>query len=540
MKQAVIYCRVSTKEQTQNLSLPTQRRACEDYCRREGFDVAEAFMEQGESAKTAERTQFQALLAYCRQNKGRIQVVVVYNLTRFSRSTTDHALIKVLLAKLGISLRSVTEPIDESSSGKLMENVLAAFGQFDNDVKAERTCAGMRAAIERGRWTFQAPIGYVNGGRSRPCLLHDPERADAVRRAFRDYASGRYTKQEVLRRVTALGLRTRRGKKLSAQSLGTMLRNRLYAGWINVPKWRLSVRGEFEPLVSEAVFGRVQARLEGKAKSLSPYHHNHPDFPLRRFVRCARCSTPLTGSWSKGRGGRYGYYHCRCRACGKVRVSKSALEEAFVETLDRIRPKPAFVQLLNAVVRDAWKEQEAQSRESRRRAEEELQESRRRLDVLEEAFIYRSRIDQATYERQRDKLREEITLAEMALSDARLAELDVEGVLGFAEHVLTNAGRLWTDAPLDQKQRLQQALFPKGLEFDGEGFGTAATCLAFTQLRLSEARDSRMASPTGFEPGSPASPVSVGDSPSSRGRRLPQRLAASPPDASTASASPTA
>src|SRR5262245_31817237 len=30
---AVIYCRVSTKEQTQNLSLPTQPKACREYSR---------------------------------------------------------------------------------------------------------------------------------------------------------------------------------------------------------------------------------------------------------------------------------------------------------------------------------------------------------------------------------------------------------------------------------------------------------------------------------------------------------------------------
>jgi DNA invertase Pin-like site-specific DNA recombinase len=39
MAGAVIYIRVSTKEQTENLSLPTQLRACEEYCRREGLDV---------------------------------------------------------------------------------------------------------------------------------------------------------------------------------------------------------------------------------------------------------------------------------------------------------------------------------------------------------------------------------------------------------------------------------------------------------------------------------------------------------------------
>jgi hypothetical protein len=38
---AVIYIRVSTKEQTENLSLPAQLRACEEYCRREGFEILE-------------------------------------------------------------------------------------------------------------------------------------------------------------------------------------------------------------------------------------------------------------------------------------------------------------------------------------------------------------------------------------------------------------------------------------------------------------------------------------------------------------------
>ena len=37
-----------------------------------------------------------------------------------------------------------------------MEGVLAAFAQFDNDVRSDRTRAGMRAALEHGRWTFPA------------------------------------------------------------------------------------------------------------------------------------------------------------------------------------------------------------------------------------------------------------------------------------------------------------------------------------------------------------------------------------------------
>jgi DNA invertase Pin-like site-specific DNA recombinase len=125
---AVIYVRVSTKEQTENLSLPTQLKACEEYCERQGFHVLARFREEGESAKTVDRTELQKLLQFCRKNKGSVQFVVVFNLTRFAREKYDHFALRAHLKSLGISLRSATEPIDDTSTGKLMEGVLAAFG----------------------------------------------------------------------------------------------------------------------------------------------------------------------------------------------------------------------------------------------------------------------------------------------------------------------------------------------------------------------------------------------------------------------------
>jgi len=121
--------------------------------------VLARFREEGESAKSADRTELQNLLQYCRLNKGRVQFVVVFNLTRFAREKYDHFALRAHLKSLGISLRSATEPIDDTSTGKLMEGVLAAFAQFDNDVRSERTRGGMKAALELGRWTFLAPLG---------------------------------------------------------------------------------------------------------------------------------------------------------------------------------------------------------------------------------------------------------------------------------------------------------------------------------------------------------------------------------------------
>src|SRR2546425_461497 len=247
---AVIYIRVSTTEQTENLSLSTQLKACEEYCERQGFEILARFREEGESAKTADRPELQKLLQYCRIHTGRVQFVVVFNLTRFAREKYDHFALLAYLKSLGISLRSATEPIDDTSTGKLMEGVLAAFAQFDNDVRSDRTRAGMRAALELGRWVFLAPLGYMNAPRAMgKSLILDPERAPLVRRALHDFATGRFTKQEVRANITALGLKTRRGQPVPSQTFDALLRNQVYIGRVDVPGYGISARGDFEPLV---------------------------------------------------------------------------------------------------------------------------------------------------------------------------------------------------------------------------------------------------------------------------------------------------
>jgi site-specific DNA recombinase len=88
---AVIYVRVSTKEQTENLSLPTQLKACEEYCGRQGFHVLARFREEGESAKTADRTEVQTLLQFCRTNKPLRAAAHLNSLGTSLRSAQRHA-----------------------------------------------------------------------------------------------------------------------------------------------------------------------------------------------------------------------------------------------------------------------------------------------------------------------------------------------------------------------------------------------------------------------------------------------------------------
>jgi hypothetical protein len=71
------------------------------------------------------------------------------------------------------------------------------------------------------------------------------------------------------------------------------------------------------------------------------------------------------------------------------------------------------------------------------------------------------------------------------LHDAQLDEIDIEGVLGFAETLILDARRLWMEGTLDQRQRLQKVLFPKGVSYSNQsGFGTTETILFFRWLAL--------------------------------------------------------
>lgn len=67
-------------------------------------------------------------------------------------------------------------------------------------------------------------------------------------------------------------------------------------------------------------------------------------------------------------------------------------------------------------------------------------------------------------------------------------------------YVLTNAGRVWWEASPDTKRQIQQVLFPNGVHFDGETFGTSRTNLVFSELAPICEPIERLVAHTGFEP----------------------------------------
>jgi site-specific DNA recombinase len=157
---AVIYCRVSSKEQVDGASLESQEIACREYAARNSATVVKVFIERGESAKFADRTQLLEMLAFCGNQANAIDCLLVWKVDRLARNVGDHFNIKANLLKQNIRAVSVTEPIDAKPEGKLLETILAGFAQFDNDLRAARTVQGMRRKLQEGLFPWKAPIGY--------------------------------------------------------------------------------------------------------------------------------------------------------------------------------------------------------------------------------------------------------------------------------------------------------------------------------------------------------------------------------------------
>ena len=122
MKTAVIYLRVSTKEQAERdadpegYSIPAQREACRRKAVQLGAAVIEEYVDCGESAKTADRPALRQLLA--RLQRGDVTHVIVHKVDRLARSRADDVTIGFALKAAGAQLVSVTENIDDTPSGK--------------------------------------------------------------------------------------------------------------------------------------------------------------------------------------------------------------------------------------------------------------------------------------------------------------------------------------------------------------------------------------------------------------------------------------
>jgi DNA invertase Pin-like site-specific DNA recombinase len=313
---AVIYLRVSTKEQAnkdqsgEGYSIPAQREACLRHMAERGWNLAEEFTDAGESARTADRPMLKAMLR--RVAEGGVGVVVVHKIDRLARSMEDHVAIRAALRHAGVQLVSVTENIEETASGRLVEGIHALMAEFFSANLAGEIRKGMTQKAKMGGWPTKAPIGYLNvreriAGKEIAKVVLDPERALLVREAFRLYATGEYALPELQATMHAKGLTSpyarRPGAPVSVSKLAETLANPFYVG---VVQWGgARYEGQHKALIPQSLFDRAQETL--RARDVAGTRQRRHEHYLKGLLHCGECGRRLSLTLAKG---RYLYFYC--------------------------------------------------------------------------------------------------------------------------------------------------------------------------------------------------------------------------------------
>jgi site-specific DNA recombinase len=503
MKKAIIYTRVSSKEQLDGTSLQVQERICSDYALKNDFEIVKVFVEKGESAKTADRTELKALLGYIAKEHKNINALIVYKVDRLARKADDHSFIRVGFLKFNIKLLSATENLEDTPTGRLMENQLAAFAQFDNEVRTERSTNGMSQAVKNGRYVWGAPLGYKNsGGRGVSNLVQESAEIVKLVRKCWEYVDTGYTPEEARKAITKDGLRAKNGKAISKSQFHRMLRNKVYMGVIE--KFGLVIVGNFEPIVEAELFKRVIERLDGKAKNMPTYKKDNEDFPIRGLVLHSQCGKKLTASWSRGNGGKYAKY--RCTRCPRVNYNRNTdkrgnegLEDKFIKLLRTYSYKH---QLKEAMIKAIRLNLEYRNEANKKRASSiekellQLSASERQITEKNIKGVFSDAITKKLLDENEQKI-SDLTL------ELHGYQNDTEEVMKVVEHsisILEDISSVWMRVDLETKKRFQKFLFPQGVPFDGEKFGTTQLAYCIEPKWVPAPQELHDVSPLGFEP----------------------------------------
>lgn len=123
-----------------------------------GVERRDVFSDVTSGAKNAvERPGMKRLLDYAEAG----DVVVVWRIDRLGRSLLDVLHTVELLRGRDISVRSLSDGIDPSTStGRLMLGLLSTLAEYERELIADRVAAGIEAARRRGTRFGRPPLDH--------------------------------------------------------------------------------------------------------------------------------------------------------------------------------------------------------------------------------------------------------------------------------------------------------------------------------------------------------------------------------------------
>ncbi len=401
-----LYARVSSEKQAEKETpIEGQLNALRKYAADRGWDIVREFIDEAESARTANRPAFQEMITLAKRRQHHFEAILVWKFSRFARNREDSAVYKSLLRKHGVEVISISEPVDDSAVGRLLEGMIEVIDEFYSANLAQDCLRGQRENARRGfRNGAPAPIGYrhvksIVGSAEKSRLDVDETYAPIVKRIFTLCLSG-YGAKEIVKTLNGEHVPTPTGKRWSVQRVLYVLRNEVYTGTL---VWnRDNVRGgkrrkgavedvvrvdDAHPaLVDRESFEKAQTLLAQRHAAQLPPRSVSSSYLLSGIIYCSQCHRAMSGASAKS--GRYHYYGCTGHikqgkvTCGAKQISQETLEAAVIEQLKiNVLTEGNLTELVR-VVNDELGRLRMEYEEQLAAIAERREETQRRLDKL--------------------------------------------------------------------------------------------------------------------------------------------------------------
>ncbi|MFD2963963.1 MULTISPECIES: recombinase family protein [Olivibacter] len=486
MTPTYLYIRVSTDEQARRgYSLREQEDRLLQYCTLNGIEVL-GIIREDHSAKTFIRPEWKKLMIKLKKKRKMAVQILCVKWDRFSRSIEAAYEMIGVLRSLNATVNSIEQPVDVSiPENKMMLAIYLAVPEVENDRRALNVFYGMRKARREGRWMGAAPLGYIN--RVTPegkkyIMPKQPEGA-IMKWVFEELAKGIYVAEQIRKMANEKGL------KCGHNNFWKLIRNPVYCGVVIVPPHKDDeidfVKGQHQPIISEALFYKVQDVLNGNKRSVATKVISKEMLPLRGFLQCPNCSRMLTGSASKGRHRHYYYYHCSSSACG-CRFKAEEVNRYFERELLKYKIMPETGELFKMVVLDEYHSSNREELDERALLFKKIEEQEAILSNARKKLM-KDEIDGKDFKIIKMECSEELKKLEALLADLPSKSQNIKIIKTLLDEVVeiySNIDKHYMEADIEGKRRIIGSMYPENLCFDGTKHRTARLNEALSLILL--------------------------------------------------------
>lgn len=337
------------------------------------------YVKLGASATDDNRPEFQKLIDRATDGDRPYDVVVVHSYSRFFRDSFSLEMYIRRLAKADVRLVSITQELGDDPAQVMMRQVIALFDEYQSRENAKHVLRAMKENARQGFYNGSpVPLGYRTveverrGNKAKKQLEIDPVEAETIRSIFRLYhsgdgKSGPLGTKEVVKRLNALGERTKRGARFGVGTLHGILTNRTYIGegifnrrdsrTLKVKPASEHVIVEVPAIIDRDEFEAVQSMLKLRNPKVTPPRVVTGPILLTGLATCATCQGGMTLRTGTSKNGTvHRYYTCSNAAragksvCKGRSIRMDTLDELVIEHLsDRLFNPARLTELLTAI-----------------------------------------------------------------------------------------------------------------------------------------------------------------------------------------------